>query len=152
MGLPLLVVLGIFGLAAAAGFLLVRRQRKDEPLPEPARGDADGSRVMEPLRDIGERRQSFRRKGTPVKVDVADRQFQGIEDAWVVDRSASGLGLHMEGPLPRGAVLKLRPRQAPGSDMWVLMVVMNCRQEEDYYVVGCQFVEVPPVGVLRLFG
>ena len=81
----------------------------------------------------------FAEKGTPVKVDVADRQFQGIEDAWVVDRSAGGLGLHMDSPLPRGAVLKVRPRQAPGSDMWVLMVVMNCRQEDDYYVVGCQF-------------
>jgi hypothetical protein len=148
--LILLLGVSIFGVTAAIGFLLIGRRPREESAP--AAANDQPNKVLEPLRDIGERRQSFRRKGTPLKVDVADREHQGIHEAWVVDRSTGGLGLHMDGPLPRGAVVKLRPRQAPGTDLWVLMVVMNCRQEEDYYVVGCQFVEEPPIGVLRLFG
>jgi hypothetical protein len=145
--LALLVGVGIFALIVSVGTLLAGKRRRDKVKPS-----APPAKVMEPLRDIGERRQSFRRKGTPVKVDVADRQVEGIEEGWVVDRSTGGLGLHLDGPLPRGAVLKLRPRNTPGLDLWVLMVVMNCREEEDYWVVGCQFVEPPPEGVLRLFG
>lgn len=141
-----------FGLTAAIGALLVRRKggrAGSRPGGVTADDDSPDDRA-EIGRDFSERRQSFRRGGVPVKVDIAEGQE--LEEAWVVDRSKTGLGLHMDKPLKKGAVIKVRPRQAIGAGLWVEVVVANCRAEEDYWKVGCQFVVPPDYGVLRLFG
>jgi hypothetical protein len=99
-----------------------------------------------------EKRVAARRSGTVVKVAVADTSLKGVEQAWVVDRSTTGLGLCVGEPAETGTKLKVRPWDAGDMSPWIDIVVRNCKREGDSWKIGCQFVRTPPWSVLLLFG
>ena len=152
-----LVGTSVFGFTAAVGSLLTDESKAEKErgpiVPEP--GTAVELLANGPLKRRGmgsDRRELFRRYGTPLKVVVANAERDEIAVGWVVDRSSGGLGLELEVPVPAGAVLHVWPCRVPGMKLWVQGVVRNCRDHLDYWKVGCQFVQTPPWDVLRLFG
>jgi len=154
---PPLVGMSVYGFTASLGSWLTDEQRlwqaklralfasgsKEVPLPPAG---------LQPRHRTFESRRWLRRFGPPVRVVVADALDADLGMAWVVDRSAGGLGFQLEQPLDVGTVLKVRPYHAPGLKLWLEGVVKNCQDQEDFFKVGCQFVQTPPVGILRLFG
>lgn len=100
-----------------------------------------------------ERRSSLRRRGNPVAVLVANAQAASKPwDGWVLDRSSGGLRLAVPRAIAVGTLLKVRTTHDPDCAPWVQLCVKRCRQRDDVWVLGCQFVQMPPVNVLLLFG
>ncbi len=100
-----------------------------------------------------EQRKAFRRKGNPIEVQVVDKATQGPpQRGYVLDRSVGGLGLQLDRPLEPATYLTIRPTNAPHIAPWVDVVVHYCREGEDGYDIGCQFVKIPPWPVLMMFG
>ncbi len=143
------------GLTFAFGFaVLGRRRRISVPPPEPAAA-AQGAGPADPfLQGSGaERRVAHRRQGTQVQALVAEGDdTANAVPCWVVDRSVGGLGLRMETAVGKGAVLRVRPRDAAAIIPWTEVEVKSCRQQGATWEVGCQFVRTPPWSVLLLFG
>jgi hypothetical protein len=155
---PPLVGMSVYGFTASVGTWLTDEQRfwnakvralftpdEKKKLLAPPVGIQPAHRTMES-------RRWLRRFGPPVRVVVADSSDADLGTGWVVDRSSGGLGFQLDQPLEVGTVLKVRPYHAPGLKLWLEGVVKNCQDQEDFYKVGCQFVQTPPVGILRLFG
>jgi hypothetical protein len=118
--------------------------------PTPLKASFEDSRVQT---SFGERRGTPRRRGCAVSIQVFSAGVRdGPREGWVLDRSVNGLGLVVEKPVPEGATLKVRASQAAESVPWVEVVVRNCRQQEDGWVLGCQFLKVPSAVVLMSFG
>ena len=63
-----------------------------------------------------------------------------------------GLCLVVEKPLEEGAVLKVRPRQAPQTAPWTAIEIRSCRADGGEWEVGCRFVKQPQWNDLLLFG
>jgi hypothetical protein len=102
---------------------------------------------------LAERRASVRRSGAAVRVTVASPLFQrGVTDGFVLDRSTGGLCIALATEVPRGAVLKVRAVHAPDTVGYVNVIVRNCRRQEEYFEVGCEFEQTPPWNILLLFG
>jgi len=103
----------------------------------------------------GERREAARRGGNQVAVLITDplgtgQPFPGV----VVNRSGGGLCLAIEGStvLAVGATLLVRPALAPVTVPRVEVIVINRRSAGARWLLGCQFVRMPPYSVLVLFG
>ncbi|MBA2227200.1 MAG: PilZ domain-containing protein [Thermogemmata sp.] len=102
---------------------------------------------------LAERRASIRRGGAVVRVTVASPLFhRGVTDGFVLDRSTGGLCIALATEVPRGVVLKVRAAHAPDTVGYINVIVRNCRRQEEYYEVGCEFEQTPPWNVLLLFG
>ncbi|MCS7020447.1 MAG: PilZ domain-containing protein [Gemmataceae bacterium] len=102
---------------------------------------------------LAERRASIRRSGAVVRVTVASPLFtHGITDGFVLDRSTGGLCIALTSEVPRGVVLKVRAAHAPDTVDYVNVIVRNCRRQDGYFEVGCEFEQTPPWNVLLLFG
>jgi len=69
-----------------------------------------------------------------------------------LDRSTGGLCIALATEVPRGVVLKVRAAHAPDTVGYINVIVRNCRRQEEYYEVGCEFEQTPPWNVLLLFG
>jgi hypothetical protein len=100
-----------------------------------------------------EQRSSLRRRGKSVKVLLSmkatpDQLFEG----WVIDRSVGGLCLASSQEVPKGAIMNVRPMQAPESLPWIQIEIKNCRQDGNHWEIGCQFLRTPVWSVLLLFG
>ena len=99
-----------------------------------------------------ERRADMRRQGNPVEVELSDasgklQNFVGF----VVDRSRGGFAVHAPVNIPPGTVLNARPRVRENTYS-IPVEVRTCRAEQDGFVLGCQFIQMPPWNVLLLFG
>jgi len=102
---------------------------------------------------LAERRASIRRGGAVVRVTVASPLFhRGVTDGFVLDRSTGGLCIALATEVPRGVVLKVRAAHAPDTVGYINVIVRNCRRQEEYYEVGCEFEQTPPWNILLLFG
>jgi PilZ domain-containing protein len=101
-----------------------------------------------------ERRTSPRRQQHRVRAQIrGPRQHRGTPlFGWIVDRSRGGLCLQLDQEVKVGTRLKVRPTSAPATLEWVPVVVKNRRRRQRAYVLGCEFVEVPPLVTLVLFG
>jgi hypothetical protein len=100
-----------------------------------------------------ERRSSLRRPGNPVAVLVANATGSTKTwDGWVLDRSRGGLRLAVRKPMAVGTLLQVRTTHDPECAPWVQLRVKQCRQRDKVWVLGCQFVQMPPLNVLLLFG
>jgi hypothetical protein len=101
-----------------------------------------------------ERRAAPRVGGDPIPVLLCEgdppggEPFRGV----VIDRSLGGLGLSLDRPLEKGALLSLRVADAPPTTPWVRIEVRNCQPAGTFWEVGCQFYQTPISDVLQLFG
>jgi hypothetical protein len=123
------------GLALVAGLSLVRRRAA---LARPG-GEA-------------ERREAPRRAtGVPVQISSSQTRPEPI-DGWVINGCSTGLCLSVEQPVPKGAVLSVRPTKAPPGTPPVQVRVQRCKPNRRRWALGCRFVQPPPANVLNLFG
>jgi hypothetical protein len=142
---PLFIVPSWPTLALVAGALLVgaaalvwraRRRPGRSPLRVSARAASPGSAIEEDADRLAQRRV---RGGAGVY--ITDPQV-GAE-AWagrVIDRSSRGLGLELGQPAAVGAVLAVRPADAPAACPWVQVQVRHCtRVGPRRWRLGCQF-------------
>jgi PilZ domain len=100
-----------------------------------------------------ERRASLRRHGNAVPVAVTnpsspEQPLGGL----VLNRSKGGLQLSIKQSVPVGTVLGVRAAEAADDLPWVQVRVKRCREHDDSWILGCQFVEDLPWSVLLLFG
>jgi PilZ domain len=142
-------------LCAALVLLAARAGRRSDPLappvpPAPAGGPSSSDPYLQGGR--AEKRSSLRRGGSQVSVFVSDAEGEARPiRGTVVDRSAGGLAIAVDEPLPPGEVLSVRV--ANTQDMpWVQVSVRNFRREGNYYLLGCQFLRPQPWSILLLFG
>jgi hypothetical protein len=100
-----------------------------------------------------DRRGSVRRDGPPVQVILQSTSFRnGVDDGLVVDRSMGGLRILLKKSIPQGSTLQVRALNAPENVGYVTVVVRSCRDNDDYFELGCEFEKTPPWNVLLLFG
>jgi len=103
---------------------------------------------------LRERRQSPRRYGDPVEVRLKSYEYSEAAcgpTAWVRDRSKTGIALATEKSLDVGTWLRVRPTNVPEDVAWVDVLVKDVRSQGPRWLLGCQFVEVPPRELLMLF-
>ncbi|MGH7171561.1 MAG: PilZ domain-containing protein [Gemmataceae bacterium] len=144
-------------LVASLAFMMGRRwfvlrpsavkEKAAEELPSNLVSAAVLTKKSEP-----DRRSAPRRKGNRVEVYVTDDSKRSPTLGWVVDRSMGGLCLIVEQPLKEGAVLNVRPRQAPQTAPWTPIEIRSCRADAGEWEVGCRFVKAPQWNDLLLFG
>src|SRR5205807_1624549 len=151
------------GLAAAGIiFCLVRHGRGrqqaawafSDPSTIPGRVNISSARALGVPKKtlLAERRSSLRRPGNPVAVLVASAQASTQPwEGWVIDRSRGGLRLAVPKPMAVGTLLKVRTTHDPECAPWVQLRVQRCRPRDGVWVLGCQFVQLPPINVLLLF-
>jgi hypothetical protein len=99
-----------------------------------------------------DRRSTPRRKGNRVEVYLTDDSKRPPILGCVVDRSMGGLCLLVEKPLTEGAILKIRPRQAPQTVPWTPIEIRSCRADSGEWEIGCRFLTPPQWNDLLLFG
>jgi PilZ domain len=145
----LLIVIGLT--VAVLAFLIGRHillaggRDKKEPLPLDSFPDLD-------IHSTRDRRAANRRKGNPVEVELTDPKAQlGPFVAWVHDRSRGGIALHVNVDIPLGTVLNAKPRVRENT-FTIPLEVRSSRPLPDGFLLGCQFVQMPPWNVLMLFG
>ena len=104
------------------------------------------------IRTNKDRRSDNRRAGNPVEVELTDPK--GLREPLVgvvSDRSRGGFCLQVASEVPLGAILNARPR-VRDSAYSVEIEVRTCRPDKEGFLLGCQFVQMPPWNVLLLFG
>jgi CheY-like chemotaxis protein len=95
----------------------------------------------------GDRR--YPRQATRVAVGVGLEPSQVVE-SWVSDQSPGGLRLKLPSKLAdAGALLSIRPADAPDDSPWVPVQVRHCNKEDDGWAIGCQFLHS---AAKRVFG
>jgi hypothetical protein len=100
-----------------------------------------------------EQRCAHRRKGNPVGVQITDADAKGEPiHGIVINRSAGGLGLEVDRPIEANTVVSVRVVNAPVTVPWIQVQVRSCRQQENGWLLGCQFVKPPPWSIMLLFG
>jgi len=100
-----------------------------------------------------EQRGAHRRKGNPIGVHITDAEAKGEPFHGVVtNRSAGGLGLEVDRPIEVSTTVSIRVIKAPVTVPWIQVQVRSCRQQENGWLLGCQFVKPPPWSIMLLFG
>jgi hypothetical protein len=99
-----------------------------------------------------ERRTAPRRRGSCVAAHLADETDSEPVEVWVIDRSLGGLCLQAEIPVAVGSQLRVRPRHVSGHQIWTPVRVRACKQNREGWTIHCQFLQVPPMNVLLLYG
>jgi len=136
------------GLALLIGYWAAQRRGRYAGMPLPAR-------TVDPYTfgSATERRDSFRRKGAYVKVDLADAAGKEVLGAaWVLNRSAGGLRLQVEQAFEAGSIISVRPVHATNGMPWVQAEVKCCKRQGDEWEIGCQFLRRPSWSMMLLFG
>jgi serine/threonine protein kinase len=100
-----------------------------------------------------ERRAHARRGGNLTAVlAAADPKGKDVNKGYVLDRSATGLGLLLADPLEIGTQIYVRPDQPQHATRWTVAKVIYCFQERIRWRVGCAFTRELKWDELRLFG
>lgn len=106
-----------------------------------------------PEHSYADRRGAIRREGTLVRVLLAAPNFRnGLGEGFVLDRSTGGLRITVTTPLVPGSTMQVRAANAPETIGFVGVVIRSCRQNGEFYEIGCEFEKTPPWNVLLLFG
>jgi hypothetical protein len=99
-----------------------------------------------------ERRRAPRREGNPIAVLLStDPAATAPVNGLVLNRSLGGLLVSALQPFEKGALLSVRPLQAPDELEWVQIEVRHCRALEHRWLVGCKFTKKLPWDVMLLF-
>jgi hypothetical protein len=126
--------------------------RAAAPPPAPA-AEEKALSWAPPEHSYADRRGSVRREGVPVRVLVSSTNLRnGLNDAYVVDRSTGGLRIIMQAAVAPGSTLQVRAANAPDTIGFVNLIVRSCRKHPDHFEVGGEFEKTPPWNVLLLFG
>ena len=134
--------------AALLAFFLGRRLLV--PARRPA-GQGEGALSENFLAGVvTDRRATPRRPGNAVAIDLQDGT--ALLEGWVRNRSLGGLCLLVDRAVPDGTPLKVRPHKAPDSVPWTTVKVKDCRPDDGWWELNCQFVQTPSWNVLLLFG
>jgi hypothetical protein len=142
---------GLVVLAFVGTRLLLFRAAPAAPAPEET--DLDPQTDPFVYGSLSEKRSAARRRGGIIEVLLSDEKAQA--EPWhghVVDRSVGGLCLETKKRTVAGTVLTLRTVVSPPGTPWLEVKVRSCRQTRDGYLLGCQFVRIPPTGLRLLFG
>jgi hypothetical protein len=100
-----------------------------------------------------EQRGAHRRKGNPIGVQITDADGKGEPiHGVIINRSAGGLGLEMDRPIDVNTTVSVRVVNAPVTVPWIQVQVRSCRQHENGWLLGCQFLKPPPWSIMLLFG
>lgn len=145
----------IVGCAVAATVLtiLASRSRARRGLQIPPADAVDRTSWEDHDQSFADRRGSVRREGKPVRIVLSSPVFRNkVETGWVLDRSRGGLRLAMATAVAPGSAVQVRAENAPDTIPWVTIFVRSCRNNGDYFELGCEFEQVPPWNVLLLFG
>jgi hypothetical protein len=146
------VSVGVVGLGTA-GLALFLGRRMFTRAAQPAEEENASPELESALPGTGpERRTSPRRSGSCVAAHLTDDTDQDPVEVWVMDRSLGGLCLLSEAPVAVGSKLRVRPRHASGRQLWTPVRVCACRRHREGWSVHCQFLHLPPMNVLLLFG
>jgi hypothetical protein len=99
-----------------------------------------------------ERRTAPRRRGNSVAAHLTDDTDGEPAEVWVIDRSLGGLCVLAEMPVDVGSQLRVRPRHASGNAIWTPIRIRACHRDREGWLLHCQFLQIPPMNVLLLFG
>jgi hypothetical protein len=121
-----------------------------------ANAPVEGRPPVEPptekIRKLPERRSAFRRRTSPVPVQLSySRSGAAPFPGWVVDCSSEGVGLMLDQVVAVGATLSCRPTNAPQRFRWVQIEVRNARLVKNRWNIGCRFVRPLPPEDVELF-
>ncbi len=99
------------------------------------------------------RRKSVRLSGhrIPVWISLNDAKKDPLEGC-VINRSQGGLRLALAQALPIGTMVQVRAMTVPAEMPWVQVEIKNCREKDENWELGCQFITDPPPDVLASFG
>jgi hypothetical protein len=138
---------------SAAGLALFFGKRLLRPPEDSGDGEQPTGRIDFALPSSPvERRTSPRRRGNAVAAHLADDSDATPAEVWVVDRSLGGLCLLAEMPVEAGSRLRVRPRHTSGNAIWTPIRVRSCHRDREGWMLHCQFLQIPPMNVLLLFG
>ncbi len=146
------LAIGLFALVAVAivGWMLVQRGHDKAQAAKLAAGPDPFTQGS-----TRERRVAPRRRGNPVAILVSDAAAEVPPvRGWIMDRSASGLGLELEeeGEVDIGTVLAVRPLEATDAVPWIRVEVRNRQLVGSNWRLGCQFLKPPAWDVMMRFG
>jgi hypothetical protein len=155
-GLPLslgeAVSVAAVGVSAAGLALFFGKRLLWPPDEQPANRElASQVQTSLPMSAI-ERRTAPRRRGNAVAAHLADDTDSLPAEVWVIDRSLGGLCLLAEVPIEVGSRLRVRPRHASGNAIWTPIRIRACHRDREGWMLHCQFLQIPPMNVLLLFG
>jgi CheY-like chemotaxis protein len=98
------------------------------------------ARTLQILAARGERRGAPRLLDKQFKVVVASgNPGTPPQHGWLWNRSDGGIGLRLPAPVEVGSVLSVRPAVAPEDASWQQLKVKHCRQLDDGWCIGGQF-------------
>jgi hypothetical protein len=131
-------------------FFKAAQTAAEQPAPAESRAKPTADPFV--VGSVRERRAAPRRSGLAVPV-LLSRAEGGVRmEAFVSDRSLTGLGILIHLPFARGTQLTVRPRNGNDKSPSVKLQVRTCRQKGKHWLLGCQFLKSPPANVLLLFG
>lgn len=140
------------GVACAAAAIVFGRRFGRAPGPRPipvervlVKDSSSWCAGSAPRPPVTERRQSPRREGRLVKVNLRRSDGQPAGEATVIDRSNGGVRLLSMTCLPLGAQVQLRPADAGDALPWIDIEVRNARHRRlRGWEMGCLFLRPPP--------
>jgi hypothetical protein len=89
--------------------------------------------------------------GPPIEIAISDPMGYGkLQTGWVLIRSATGVGIHVERPLPEGRVFQIRFARESTAIPSVLVRAVSSFQHSGRHIVRCEYVEEVPPEVLFL--
>jgi len=107
----------------------------------------------QPTSFLAEKRKTLRREGNPIPVRMSrDLEGERSEEAFVVDRSTTGMQIWSKRRIPAGAMVRVKAHNAPDGTPWVFVQVCRVGKNRKFYELGCQFTQDVPWSVLLLFG
>jgi hypothetical protein len=100
--------------------------------------------------DVADRRLTPRRKKL-LRVAVRNEATGALLSGWVLDRSLGGMCVSVHEPVEAGVPIAVRRNTAPESVPWVELRVLNVREKENTWELGCEFLRTPTWEVLLQF-
>jgi hypothetical protein len=99
-----------------------------------------------------ERRRSRRRSANPVEVLVMSPLQEKLARGVVVNRSTGGMAIMTDAPFDTGAVLSVRPVEAPKGVGYAHLYVRHSQKKSRFWVLGCEYRDDTPWNVKVWFG
>lgn len=120
------------------------------PLPETVSSVTPEEEETETATDVADRRLTPRRKKL-LRIAVRNESTGALISGWILDRSLGGMCISVHEPVEAGMRLAVRRNTAPESVPWVELRVLNVREQENTWELGCEYLRTPTWEVLLQF-